>query len=346
MTQASYDPASPPEVPTVAADKPPISTVTASSADSQAAAPGMIERVLLATITEQRRARRWRIFFRFAYLGLAIVALVLFSGLGPGAHTGGSGRHTALVEVKGVLDVDTEASADLIVEALQAAFAHPGTAGVVLRINSPGGSPVQAGIIYNEMRRLREKHPDTPIYAVVEEMCASGGYYVAAAADRIYVDRASILGSIGVLMDGFGFVGAMEKLGVERRLLTAGENKAFMDSFSPLTDRQRRHAQELLSDIHLQFIDAVKKGRGDRLKEDPQLFSGLVWTGERGVELGLADGLGSLSQVARDVIKAENIVDFSRHENFADRLAKRVGMSTGQTLARAMGGLFQLPTLR
>jgi protease-4 len=307
---------------------------------------GLIERVLLATIIEQRRARRWRIFFRFAYLGVAALALVLFFGLSPGGHGAGSSRHTALVEIKGVLDADTEASADLIVEALQAAFAHPGTAGVILRINSPGGSPVQAGIVYNEVRRLREKHPDKPLHAVVEEICASGGYYVAAAADQIFVDRASIIGSIGVLMDGFGFVGAMDKLGVERRLLTAGENKGFMDSFSPIDDRQRKHAEQLLSDIHRQFIDAVKAGRGSRLKTDAAIFSGLVWTGERGLELGLADALGSVDHVAREVIKAEHVVDFSRHENFADRVARRVCMSAGQAGARALSGMFQLPSLR
>lgn len=337
-----------PSSPKPAAESVPASSVASPGAlsSSSSATAGILERVLMATVVEQRRARRWRIFFRLSYLSVAVIALMFFFGLAPSGHGPGSTRHTALVDVKGVLDSDSEASADLIVEALQAAFAHPGTAGVILRINSPGGSPVQAGIVYNEIRRLRAKHPDTPLHAVVEEICASGGYYVAAAADQIFVDRASIIGSIGVLMDGFGFVGAMNKLGVERRLLTAGENKGFMDSFSPVDEPQRKHAQQLLSDIHRQFIDAVKAGRGNKLKSDSAIFSGLVWTGERSLELGLADALGSVDHVAREVIKAEHVVDFSRHENFADRLARRVGMAAGQAGVRAMSGMFQLPSLR
>lgn len=297
---------------------------------------GMIERVLMAGIEEQRRARRWRIFFRLSGLALALILLVLV-GLrgGMSAGAGGSGPHTALVEIKGVIAAEGEASADAISEALRAAFEDPQTTGVVLRVDSPGGSPVQAGIIYHEIRRLRAKHPSIPVIAVVEEICASGGYYVAAAADRIYVDRASIVGSIGVVMDGFGFVEAMKKLGVERRVMTAGENKAFLDVFSPLEDRQRKHAQALLDEIHAQFIEAVRAGRGDRLRDAPEIFSGLVWSGARSVELGLADGLGSLAQVAREQIGAERIVDFSKKESFADRVARRLGAEGGRLFSEA-----------
>jgi protease-4 len=232
------------------------------------------------------------------------------------------------------------------VTSLRAAFDDDKTVGVVLRINSPGGSPVQAGIIHDEIRRLRTLHPNTPLYAVVEEVCASGGYYVAAAADRIYVDKASLVGSIGVLMEGFGFVGAMEKLGIERRLLTAGTNKGFLDSFSPLPEDQRRHAQQMLDEIHKQFIDVVRTGRGSRLKESPDLFSGLVWTGAHSVEMGLADGMGTVDSVARDVIKAEDVVDFSTRKNLAERLARRLGATAAETMARVLGIAVQTPMLR
>jgi len=297
----------------------------------------LVEKLLTATLVEQRRARRWRIFFRFAGLGLLL--LFVAAGLGwlpaPGGVT--AGRHTAVVEVDGVIESGGEVDADEVIGALRSAFADPGTAGVVLRINSPGGSPVQAGIISDEIRRLRAEHPEIPLHAVVEEVCASGGYYLAAAADRIYVDKASLVGSIGVLMNGFGFTGAMEKLGVERRLLTAGENKGFLDPFSPVSDEQRAHAAKMLDVIHQQFIETVRKGRGDRLRDSPELFSGLVWTGATSIELGLADELGSLRSVARDVIKAETLVDYTRRDNLAERLAKRVGMSAGEVLARRLG---------
>ncbi len=306
----------------------------------------VLEKLALSIVEEQRRARRWRIFFRL--LGFAFAAVVLWAVLGRGLGTSEleSGRHTALIELNGVIDAQGEISADRINSALQSAFKDTKTAGVVLRINSPGGSPVQAGIIHDEMLRLRAKHPDTPLYAVVEEICASGGYYIAAAADRIYVDKASLVGSIGVLMDGFGFTGAMDKLGVERRLLTAGRNKGFLDSFSPVSDEQKAFAQKMLGEIHEQFIDVVRKGRGDRLKESPDLFSGLIWTGARSVELGLADALGSVDQVARDVIKAEDIVDFSPRENIAERLAKRVGASAGATIARSLRMAADAPAVR
>jgi protease-4 len=292
----------------------------------------LLERVLLATVEEQRRSRRWKIFFRFAWMVFLAAALLVWFRGAAGPALGGPGRHTALIDIRGLIDSEGEASAENIVESLQAAFLDPRTAGVIIRISSPGGSPVQSGIIHQEIRRLRAKHPDTPVHAVVEEVCASGGYYIAAAADKIFVDQASLIGSIGVLMDGFGFTDTLKKLGVERRLLTAGDNKAFLDSFSPMSDRQKTHAQQMLNEIHQQFIDAVKSGRGDRLKDDPDIFSGLVWTGARSIELGLADALGSLTQVAREVVQAEDIVDFSRHESLADRVVRRLGAQTAQAI--------------
>ncbi|HEX8873534.1 MAG TPA: S49 family peptidase, partial [Nitrosospira sp.] len=215
---------------------------------------------------------------------------------------------------------------------LQHAFKDKKTQGVILRINSPGGSPVQAGYISDEIKRLRAEYPDIPLYAVVEDICASGGYYVASVADRIYVDKASIVGSIGVVMNGFGFTGTMEKLGVERRLLTAGENKAFLDPFSPARVDQEKYARKMLEEIHQQFIEVVRQGRGQRLKEDPEIFSGIVWTGERSIELGLADAMGSADYVAREIIKAEHIVDYTTREGFADRLAKRFGAVMAEVL--------------
>ena len=306
----------------------------------------LLEKLLMGTLEERRRARRWSIFFRllaFVFAGFAIV--IAMGWLAPDASKLVE-RHTALVELKGTLEVDGEASADNLVSALRSAFEDDKTVGVVLRINSPGGSPVQAGIVHDEIRRLREKYPDTPLYAVIEEVCASGGYYVAAAADRIFVDKASLVGSIGVLMDGFGFVGAMDKLGVERRLLTAGENKGFLDSFSPMDEAQRRHAQSMLDQIHRQFIEVVRKGRGDRLKDDPALYSGLIWTGEKSIELGLADEFGTLDSVARDVIKAEEVVDFSAHESLAEKLARRIGAEAGRWIAKTLATSGQVPQLR
>ncbi|MEY4363831.1 MAG: hypothetical protein RLZZ24_1183 [Pseudomonadota bacterium] len=292
-----------------------------------------LERLAFATLAEQRAARRWRIFFRFVWLGV-IVAL-----LWTGAHRSNSADptqpHTAMVEIKGEIADDGLASAEWVVSALRSAFEDEGSRGVVLLINSPGGSPVQAGIINDEIRRLKAKH-NKPIYAVVEESCASAAYYIAVATDAIYVDKASIVGSIGVLMDGFGFTGLMDKLGVERRLMTAGENKGFLDPFSPQTRPQRAHAQKLLDQIHQQFIRAVREGRGTRLKEVPELFSGLFWSGDQAVELGLADGLGNLDYVAREVVKAEDVIDYTRHENVAERLAKRFGAAIGEGAVRAM----------
>jgi len=302
-----------------------------------------LEKVAMAAITEQRRARYWGIFFKA--LGFIYLFALLFIAMGwIGKKDSRPDKHTAMVELSGVIAPDSEASADNILSALQEAFKDKRTQGVILRINSPGGSPVQAGHINDEIRRLREKYPKIPVYAVVEDICASGGYYVAVAADRIYVDKASIIGSIGVLMDGFGFTGTMEKLGIERRLLAAGENKGFLDPFSPILESQRAHAEQMLEQIHQQFISIVRKGRGDRLKETPELFSGLLWVGEKSIELGLADELGGVDYVAREVIKAEEIVDFTLRENVAERLARRFGAGMGEALARL--GLAGSLTLR
>jgi len=285
---------------------------------------GLIEKLATEALKEQRRARRWGIFWKllaFAYVTVLIVLAVDWKDAGEFKDR----RHTALVEIKGIIAPGTDASAEKVALALQAAFKDKGTQGVVLRINSPGGSPVQSQSIYDEMRRLRVKYPNIPLYAVVEDLCASGGYYVAAAADRIYVAKGSIVGSIGVRMDNFGVVGLMEKLGVERRLLTAGKNKALLDPFLPLEESHRQIAVDLIGEIHAQFIAAVKEGRGKRLKETPDMFSGLIWSGAKSVELGLADGFGGLDYVAREVIKAEDIVDYTQKENLAEKFARRFG---------------------
>ncbi|MGW8184000.1 MAG: S49 family peptidase [Burkholderiales bacterium] len=293
----------------------------------------VLEKVALAAITEQRRARYWGIFFKvlmFIYL-----FALLFIGLGwLGKKESAPEKLTAMVELSGVIASNTPASADNVIAGLQDAFKDKRTRGVILRINSPGGSPVEAGRINDEIRRLREKYPKIPLYAVVEDICASGGYYVAVAADQIYLDKASIIGSIGVLMDGFGFTGTMEKLGIERRLLAAGENKGFLDPFSPIRESQKAHAEEMLKQIHQQFIDVVRAGRGDRLKETPDMFSGLLWVGPKTIEMGLADALGGVDYVAREVIKAEDIVDFTPRENVAERLAKRFGAGVAEALAQ------------
>lgn len=300
----------------------------------------LLARLAYAGLEEQRRNRRWGILFKslgFLYLFALLVLFVV--DLGPSKH---AGPHTALVDVTGVIADGTEASADNVVSGLRAAFEDHNTAGVVLRINSPGGSPVQAGYINDEIKRLREKYPDTPLYAVISDICASGGYYVAAAADRIYADKASIVGSIGVRMDSFGFVEAIDKLGVERRLLTAGEHKALMDPFLPVDPGEKQHLEGMLSDIHGQFVDVVKSGRGERLIDDPRIFSGLVWTGAKAIDLGLVDELGSAGYVAREVIGEDKIVDYTPRQGVLERLSRNVGASFGQAVAEVFTG----PVLR
>ena len=294
-----------------------------------------LERLAFATLAEQRASRRWRIFFRFAWL--ALVAALLWTGMHKGGVTGAnpSQPHTAVVAIKGEIADGADASAEWVVTALRAAFEDEGSQAVVLQINSPGGSPVQAGIINDEIRRLKEKHKK-PVYAVVEESCASAAYYIAVAADEIYVDKASIVGSIGVLMDGFGFTGLMEKLGVERRLMTAGENKGFMDPFSPQTEKHRAFTQGMLNQIHQQFIAVVKKGRGERLKETPETFTGLFWSGQQAVELGLVDKIGTLDFVAREVVKAPDLIDYTKRDNVAEKLAKRFGAAIGEGAVKAL----------
>ena len=300
----------------------------------------LLERLANQLLSQQRSERRWRIFFRLAWLALALaVAWALLSDrFGQPAP---STPHTALIEVRGEIAEDTEASAEALVSALRSAFEDEGAQAVVLRINSPGGSPVQSGIVNDEIRRLKALH-DKKVYAVVEEVCASGAYYIAVAADEIYVDKASIVGSIGVLMDGFGFTGLMEKLGVERRLLTAGENKGMLDPFSPQSDKQNAFAKAMIDQIHQQFIQVVRQGRGERLKETPETFSGLFWNGDEAVAMGLADHLGGLDYVAREVVKAEEIIDYTPHENLAERLAKRFGAGVGAGAVKALRELAPL----
>ena len=292
------------------------------------------EKLMFATLQEQRIARRWRSFIRLAWLAFFVFLLWALLGKGP-TSTDKTLPHTAVIEIKGEIDSEGDSSAEAVTAAMRSAFEDSGAQAVVLLINSPGGSPVQAGIINDEIKRLRAKHKK-PVYAVVEESCASAAYYIAAAADRIFVDKASIVGSIGVLMDGFGFTGLMEKVGVERRLMTAGENKGFLDPFSPQTDKHRAVAQGMLDQVHRQFIDVVKAGRGKRLKDTPELFSGLFWTGQQAVELGLADQLGNLDFVAREVVKAEDVVDYTRRDNVAERLAKKFGAAVGEGAMRAL----------
>ena len=293
-----------------------------------------LEKLATNYMAEQRTARRWRTFVRLAWL--AFFALVAFSLLDRGApSTDMNADHTAVIEIKGEIASGGETSADQVMTSLRSAFEDKGAKAVVLLINSPGGSPVQAGMINDEIYRLKALHKK-PIYAVVEETCASAAYYIAVAADQIYVDKASIVGSIGVLMDGFGFTGLMEKLGVERRLMTAGENKGFMDPFSPQTEKHRAFTQGMLNQIHQQFIAVVKKGRGERLKETPETFTGLFWSGQQAIELGLVDKIGTLDFVARDVVKAPDLVDYTKRDNVAEKLAKRFGAAIGEGAVKAL----------
>ena len=286
----------------------------------------VLERLAFAHLREQRAARRWRIFWRFVWLALLGLGFWVL-GRDP-AVTAPSGPHTAVVDIKGAIAPGADASAEFVIAAMRSAMEDSGSRALVLLINSPGGSPVQAGMINDEIVRLKALH-QKPVYAVVEETCASAAYYIAAAADEIFVNKASVVGSIGVLMDGFGFTEAMEKLGVERRLLTAGDNKGLMDPFSPLPPEQREHVQAMLDQIHTQFIDVVKSGRGERLQNSPEIFSGLFWTGEQAVALGLADKLGTLDMVAREIVKTDEIIDYTRRDNVAERLAKRFGAAIG-----------------
>ena len=292
----------------------------------------VLEKLATEALSEQKRTRRTRTIVSLLWLAFFVMVFFALMGwLGNKRDASSTEKHTALVELKGVISADSKASGDKVISALQAAFKDKNTVGVVLRINSPGGSPVQAGYINDEIKRLRGKYKDIPLYVVVQDICASGGYYIAVAADRIYVDKASIVGSIGVLMDGFGFTGTMDKLGVERRLITAGANKGFLDPFSPVNAEQQKYAQQMVGEIHQQFISIVKQGRGKRLKETPDMFSGLVWSGEKSVELGLADGLGSLDSVARDVVKAEQIVDYTADESFSEQFARRFGSTAAES---------------
>jgi protease-4 len=298
----------------------------------------LLENLAGDALREKRRARRWGIFFKlltFLYLGVLLVLLIPDEDLDLNKVPGKD--HVALVELEGIIGPEGTASADLINKGLRNAFKDKHTKAVVLRINSPGGTPVQASLIYKEIRRLRAKYEAIPLYVVVGDMCASGGYYVAAAADKIFVNESSIVGSIGVLMNGFGFTGAMEKLGIERRLLTAGEHKGILDPFSPLSDADKAFADRVLDEIHTNFIEAVKQGRGDRLEQDKQLFSGLFWTGSKAIELGLADQVGDLGYVAREVVGIKKVVDFTAKEDPWERFAERIGMAGAEALARLSG---------
>lgn len=307
----------------------------------------LLEKAVLAGVQEQRRSRRWGIFFKlltFVYLFGALALFSPFGGLSKSASR--SASHTALIEVKGMIADNEPASADNIVGALRSAFEDAGTKGIVLRINSPGGSPVQSGYVYDEIKRLRGEHPDIKVYAVISDLGASGAYYIASAADEIYADKASLVGSIGVTAATFGFVGTMEKLGVDRRIYTSGEHKAFLDPFQPQKADETAFWQQVLDTTHKQFIDVVKKGRGDRLKDKdhPELFSGLIWSGEQALQLGLIDGLGSTSYVAREIIKEKEIVDYTVQETAFDRFTKKLGASVAERMAMWMG--WQGPVLR
>jgi protease-4 len=331
------EPTSEPVEPLAAAAEQPAKPLAASAAAAvspQESDRQVLEKLVFSNLQEAKASRRWNVGLRLAWLLFAVAVFgILRNDNAPTNNP--TSAHTATVEIKGEIASGADASAENIVLAMRSALEDSGSQALVLVINSPGGSPVQAGIINDEIHRLKAIYKK-PIYAVVEESCASAAYYIAVAADKIYVDKASIVGSIGVLMDGFGFTGLMDKLGVERRLMTAGENKGFLDPFSPQTEAQRKHAQSMLNQIHAQFIDAVKKGRGERLKETPEMFSGLFWSGQQAVEMGLADDMGSLDTVARDVVKAEDITDYTRRENVAERLAKRFGAAMGAGAWQAM----------
>ncbi len=290
----------------------------------------VLEKVALASVVEQRRSRRWNIFFKLLFLAyIVIITSVVVSPMGSGVEMT-KGSHTAVVDVKGIIVSGGEADADTIIESLHDAVEDPNTKGIILRVNSPGGSPVQSSYVYQAIIDLKKSHPDIPVHAVVEDLCASGGYYIASAADKIFVNESSIVGSIGVVMNGFGFTDVMKTLGVERRLYTAGEHKGFLDPFSAVNEGEREHVQTMLNSIHQEFIQAVKNGRGDRLQENPDLFSGLVWAGSDSVRLGLSDGIGNVKSVAKNEIGAEKIVDFTAQKPFIERLAKNMGVAMAE----------------
>lgn len=301
----------------------------------------VMERLLFTAYKEQRRARRWSIFFKtlvFVYIAAIFIAYM------PSEISDVPSKqnaHTALIEIRGTIADDTEANADSIISGLREAFKNSHSKAVILRINSPGGSPVQSGYVNDEIKRLRAKYPNKPLYAVITDICASGGYYIAAAADEIYADKASLVGSIGVIMNGFGFVDAMDKLGIERRMMTSGQSKGFMDPFSPLKEEDVVHVKGMLESIHQQFIDVVKVGRGDRLKDDPAIFSGLVWTGEQAIDVGLVDALGSSSYVAREVVGAERIVDYTYMQPALERFVERFGAAMASSVSSTMSGLWR-----
>ncbi len=295
----------------------------------------ILEKIALTGLQEQKSARRWNIFFKS--LTFIFLFMILFITLGWfGEGTKSSSPHTALIDISGVIGAGDSVNADSVIASLHDAYDNKGTKGIILRINSPGGSPVQAGIINDEIKRQKKLHPAIPVYAVVEDICASGGYYIAVAADKIYVDKASIIGSIGVLMDGFGFTGTMQNFGVERRLMTAGVNKAMLDPFSPVNPKHQAYAQAMLDEIHEQFIAVVRDGRGNRLKETPDTFSGLFWSGEQGIKMGLADAYGSSDYVAREVIKQEDVVDFTYQAGIADRVAKKFGAEMANSITSSL----------
>lgn len=297
----------------------------------------VIEKVALAAIEEQAKARRWGIIFKSATLLYLTVLLgiVALPGLKKGIGSDDK-DHTAVIDVIGMIAEDKAANADSIIKSLRKAVKDEHTKGVILHANSPGGSPVQSHYVYEEIRKIKKEYPKTPIYAVVGDICASGCYYIASASDKIFVSQASLVGSIGVIMDGFGFVDTMQKFGIERRVLTAGAHKAMLDPFSPRKEEETQFMQKLLEQVHQQFIKAVKDGRGDRLKESPDLFSGLVWTGEEGIKLGIADAYGSDDSVAKDIIGAKKRVDFTEQESVLDRVAGKLGASFGHAIGSAI----------
>lgn len=300
----------------------------------------VIEKLALAALTEQTRARRWGVFFKSLMFAYLIVILIMATYPKFKDNIGGDGKyHTAVVDVVGMIAEDKAANAESIIESLRNAVKDKNTKGIILHANSPGGSPVQSAYVYDEIRKIKKEHPDLPVYSVVSDICASGCYYIAAASDKIFVNQASLIGSIGVLMDGFGFVDTLQKLGIERRLLTSGAHKAMLDPFSPPKEEETRFMQDLLDQVHEQFISAVKAGRGVRLKESPELFSGLVWTGEEGIKLGIADAYGTADTVAKDIIGAEKQVDFTQQERLFDRIAGKLGAAFGQSISSLVQGL-------